>query len=295
MSIVEQPRCSITNIAKNIGHTGRRRRRATISDYLNQMYESKISLYPNLVLRNYDEPLRKAYLCKKKDRSQIGETFKMLREDRSIEYVVFMSGHCDFFLTSRDPALNLARYDLEVVESSILYSPLFIIPQGWNLPFNVTVQNISKCRFEEGRLERESDGVLEWEELDMKIFESMRENVRRPFTEVARGVDVYSSTVKDHFYKHVLPRCNVAHYFFPKGYDSYMKNQIRIHTKCEKSIVDSLKCLPCTSYIYPLEKGLILTLFHENINVIMTLIEKMEENGIIEHYALFTPLWYDHL
>ena len=169
------------------------------------------------------------------------------------------------------------------------------IPQGWHLPFDKAAQNVLRYQFEEGNLERESCGILDWKELDMRIFDSMKENVRRPFTEVSEITGVFSSTVKEHFYKHVLPRCNVAHYFFPKGYDFYMKNLIRIHTKCEKSIINALKCLPCTTYVYPLEKGLIITLFHENINITMTFIEKMEENGVIEHYTLFTPLWYDHI
>jgi len=295
MNVVNQPRCSITTIAKNIGHTGRGRRRATISEYLKHMYESGISLKPNLFLKDYDDPQRKAYLCRKNSRHKIGETFKLLREDRKVTYIAFISGLCDYFLTSRDPALDLSTYDLEVVESSILYSPIFTIPQGWHLPFDKAAQNILGYQFEEGNLERESYGILDWKELDMRIFDSMRENVRRPFTEVSGITGVFSSTVKEHFYKHVLPRCNVAHYFFPKGYDFYMKNLIRIHTKCEKSIVNALKCLPCTTYVYPLEKGLIITLFHENINITMTLIEKMEENGVIEHYTLFTPLWYDHI
>jgi len=295
MNVVKQPRCSITNIAKNIGHTGRGRRRATVSEYLKHMYEYKISLKPNLFLRDFDNTQRKAYLCRKNNRCEIGKTFKMLRQDRKVTYVVFISGLCDFFLTSRDPALDLTMYDLEVVESSILYSPIFIIPRGWHLPFDKAAQNVLKCQFEDGNLERKSCGILSWKDLDMKIFESMRENVRRPFTEVSEIAGVYSSAIKEHFYKHVLPHCNVAHYFFPKGYDFYMKNQIRIHTKCEKSIVSALKCLPCTTYVYPLEKGLIITLFHENINIAMTLVEKMEENGIIEHYTLYTPLWYDHI
>jgi hypothetical protein len=295
MNIVRKPRCSITFIAKNMGHIGRGHRRATISKYVDDMYRKKISLKPNLILKTYEYPERRVYLCRKKQRRKIGHTFEMLRRDKKINYVVLISGNCDFFLTSRDPDLDLVRYDLEIIESSIFCSPIFTIPKGWNLPFADAAKNVMNCQFKKGMLERKSNGKLEWADLDMKIFELMRENVRRPFTEIAGKTDVYSSTVKDHFFKHVLPSCNVAHYFFPKGYDFYMKNQLRIYTDYEKSVVDSFRQLPCTTYAYPLEEGLIVTLFHENINIVMTFIEKMEERGIIEKYDLYTPLWHEHI
>ena len=295
MSIVCEPRCTITQIASNLGHTGRGRRRATISDYLHQMYDNKISFYPNLVLRDFENLHWKAYLCRKNKRSNIGETFNKLHKNNKINYVLFISGDCDFFLTSRDPTLDLEQYDLEIIESSKLYSPLFTIPEGWKLSFEEASTNIFKLNFEKGNLSRDTKGLLDWEELDMKIFELMRENVRRPFTEVARETGVFSATIKDHFYRRVLPSCKVAHYFFPKGYNTYMWGLIRIHTKYEKSIVHALEKLPCTSYVYPLEEGLLIILFHENINIIMTAIGKMEENGVIEQYIHFTPLWYKHI
>ena len=295
MCIVSQPRCTITRIAKNIGHTGIGRRRATVSTYVNDMYKNKISLKPNLVLNDFQNLQWKAYFCKKTDRSKLSATFEMLRNNKKINYVVFISGDCDFFLTSRDPALDLKQYDIDIVESSSLYSPIFTIPQGWNLSFENASKIMLKCNFEKGSLLRKAEGTLNWGDLDMRIFELMRENARRPFTEVSAHTDVYSSTIKDHFYKHVLPCCKVAHYFFPNGYDAYMQGFFKIQTKYEESVVRALRKLPCTTYIYPLENELLINLFHENINIVMTVIGKMEENGIIERYALFTPLWYKHI
>jgi hypothetical protein len=259
------------------------------------MYENKISLKPNLFLKDFGNVNLKAYLCRKQSRSNLGATFNKLKNCGKVNYVLFISGDCDFFLTSRDPALNLDEYDLEIIESSNLHSPVFTIPSGWNLSFEEASMNVMKCKFEKGNLERNAEGILDWGDLDMRIFELMHEDARRPFTEVARQTGVFSSTIKDHFYKHVLPCCKVAHYFFPKGYDIYMKNLIRIHTDYENSIVHALEKLPSTTYVYPLEKGLLITLFHENINIVMTIIGEMEESGIIERYALFTPLWHKHI
>jgi len=290
MSIVSKTRIPISTIAKQMGRTGRGQRRATVSKYLSQMYEQKISLQPNLILKTFEYPKRIAYFCKKKSKSKIASTFMELRHDKRINYVLFISGLSDFFLTSRDENLDLKRYDLEIAEKSVLYTPIFTIPQGWRLSFEDAVKTLLNLDFKKGMLPRETEGALDWSDLDTRIFELMRENARRPFTEVAGETDKYSSTIKDHFYQFVLPQCEIAHYFFPKGYDCYMQNLFRIYTHYEKSLVKALEKLPCTTYVYPLEKGLVFIIFHENINIVMTFVEKMEENGILDKHLLFTPL-----
>ena len=292
--IVSNPRCTITAIAKRVGPTGRGRRRATISKYVNEMYKDEISLKPNLYFKNLEKLQRKAYLCKNKSRNSVGKTFENLKKDKKITYVVLISGFSDFFLTSRNPNLNLNQYDLEIVEESILYSPLYTIPQGWSLSLEDAVRNVLKHDFVKDNVSRDTEGTFTLEKMDVEIFELMKSDVRIPFTKVGRKIDVFSGTVKEHFYKHVLPHCRVAHYFFPKGYKNYMQTYFRIHTEYEDSITNSLKYLPCTSYVYPFEKGLLINFFHENINIAMTMFQKMEEMGLVEYYTHYTPLWYGH-
>lgn len=295
LSIVQEHRKSIASIAKSIGHTGRGKRRATVSKYVHEMYDKKISFRPNLVLKTHENSILKAYLCSTKNRSQLGSTFEKLKNNQEVIYVLLGSGNYDFFLTSMSPTLNLESYDLIIHEESILFTPLYTLPYGWNLPFLEASRNVLKTQFKKGLLDRKLNGILDWSNLDMLIFESMKENARKKFTETAEIADVASNTIKNHYYKHVLPKCKIAHYFFPKGYDNYMKNQIRIYSKYEKSLVESFKKLPCTTYVYPLEEGILITLFHENINIVMTLMGKMEERGIIGYYELSTPLWYTHV
>lgn len=292
--IVSNPRCTITSIAKRIGHTGIGRRRATVSQYVNNIYYYQISLKPNLYFKNLETFQRKAYFCRNKERDNVGKTFEKLKNDEKIAYVVLISGPNDFFLTSRDPDLNLTHYNLEIKEETRLFSPIYTHPQGWNLSFENAARNVLKYDFRRGFLPRNTEGIFAMEELDSKIFEIMKHDARMPFAQVARKLNVFAGTVKEHFYKKILPICNVAHYFFPQGYSSYMKSYLRIHTEYEKSLVNSLKLLPCTSYVYPFEKGLLINVFHENINIVMTLFQKMEEMGLVEYYTLYTPLWHEH-
>lgn len=118
----------------------------------------------------------------------------------------------------------------------------------------------------------------------------MRENVRTDFSTVAREVGVYPETVKAHFYKKVLPTCTILHYFFPKGLDFYKQAFLRIHTDCESSFVKALEKLPCTTYVYPLERGLAVNIFHESFNDLMSVFKKLEEMSILDRYLLYIPI-----
>jgi len=90
----------------------------------------------------------------------------------------------------------------------------------------------------------------------------------------------------------MLPCCTVGHCFFPFGYDYYDKAFLRIYSRYEKDIVRALERLPCTTHVFPLEKELILILYHESISKLMDTIQKMEEVGIIDDYLLYIPLTY---
>lgn len=293
LSIVKDHRNTITEIAKYIGHTGRGKRRATVSNYLHDMYDKKISLKPNLILKSFTDPERRVYLCKAEDRDTIWDTFENLRLDERISYVVLISGDCDFFITSNDPNINFSSFKLRVIESSILYTPIYTIPRGWKVTFSDATKKIFDFPFQSNSLNRTTKGALQWSDIDMQIFQLMRKNARRAFLQIADYIGVAPNTVKTHYYDTVLPSCKVAHYFFPKGYDYYHQSLFRIHTEYEDSFVKALRLLPTTVYVYPFETGLCVNFFHDNINVLMTLMGKMEEKGIIKSFTLYTPLWHN--
>lgn len=54
------------------------------------------------------------------------------------------------------------------------------------------------------------------------------------YTDVADNTGVYSSTVRNHLEKYILPKCEIAQ-FFPKGYKYYMQNFFRVYTQYELS------------------------------------------------------------
>ncbi len=289
-AITSNTRIPIEEIANSLGHTGRGHARSTISRHLHAMYEKEISFKPNLILGTFRNSYSIAFFCRKKERRGIQSTFEKLYRDEKVNYVLFVSGICDFFLATRDENIDLEKYDLEIVEKSVLYTPIFTVPRGWESPMRDALKSFVQYPYRGGLLPRKIDEILRWVELDWKIYQLMRENARLEFTAVAREIGVFSSTIKDHFYKNILPCCIVTNYFFPKGYSSYLQAFLRVHTEYERSFVAALENLPCTSYVYPLEKGFVVNIFHENTNDLMAAMGKLEETGIVDYHLLYTPL-----
>lgn len=292
-AIVDNPRIPIVQIAKVIGKTGRGRTRSTISRHLSNMYEKKVSLKPNLILRPSQNSVIHAYFCRKRMRKGIRSTFFKLHEDERINYVLFLSGQSDYFLTTREDNITFEEFDLDIMEHSLMYTPIFTTPYGWNNSMREALRSLSEFNFKKGLLSRKLTTNRKWSDMDWDIYTLMREDARMEFTKVGKKLDVFSSTVKDHFYKYVLPECIVSHYFFPRGYDFYLKSFLHIHSCYETSFIDALGKLSCTSYVYPLRDGFITSIFHDNTNDLMAVIEKLEETGIVESYLLYTPLnWF---
>ena len=287
---VDDPRARIKDMSAALGRTGRGQTRASTCRQLQNMYTLKVSFMPHLLLKPFDGTETFAYFCKKPERKHLMQSFHNLYNDPRIDYVLYLSGSCDFFLTTRAPDLNMADFGLEIVEKSLLYERIYTVPDGWDRDFEKGIQNIMKCDLVEGTLPRVTYGRLDWKAVDWKIFLSLRNNVRKDFTAVGKDAGVFFMTVKRHFEKKIIPCCVVANYFFPKGYDFYDQVFLKIHTKCEESIVSALRKLPCTSYVFPLKDSLLLGLFHENMELILELIKKMEETGTLKDHLLLIPL-----
>jgi len=291
ISISAGARKSISRIAKDIGHTGRGRRRATISKYLQDMYERQITFYPNLLLKTFENPRWKAFFLKKRDEEEVFGTFKRL--SGHVSYALFLSGKYDYFITCRENTVDFDQFDVEIVRESVLYTPIFTKPSGWNRTFEDASKKICDLTFEKGYLNRPKSGILQWDDLDCKIFELMKGNARIEYTKVAENTGVTSATVKRRFVTNIVPNCEFAHYFFPKGYKYYNKTFFIIHSRYEESLVKAFHLLPCTTYVYPFEEEIGCNIFHRSINDLMTMMEKLKVEKVIDSFSVFTPLRHD--
>ena len=290
-AIVEDLRVRPKVMAEKLGLTGRGRSPSTIWNHLQNMYEKKISRSPAVIVDPCEGTQSVVYFCRKLTRKGLRSAFMNLYQDARVDYVLFLSGSSDFFVTAREK-VDLGEYDLEVQERSYLYQPLFTIPHGWDLSVNEGLDLFLNYNFSKGALKRDVGEPLQWKDVDWRIYESMKFDGRKDFAKVAKEIGIWPKTVQSHFYKQVLPRCTVGHYFFPKGYNFYDKAFLRIRSEYEQGIVKALERLPCTTHVLSLEKELILVMYHESISKVMDTIQKMEEVGIIDSYLLYIPLTY---
>jgi len=289
-AIREKTRVKIKQLAHSLDLSGRGRTFKVVSDYLHSMYENKISLKPRLNLRVFENSSITAYFLRAKSRRKLSSTFQNLAEDPRISKVLYLAGMYDFLVTARLDDLNLKQYNVRVAKKTHMYTPIFTIPHGWKNDVKDTLQLFAKSSLKKGNLERELEDFLPWSDLDWRIYHSMKTNARKPFTHVGKSASVTSDTVKRHFYESIVPYCDIAHYFFPRGYSHYHQSFIIVQSEYEKDLVTCLSVLPCTSYVYPLENELVLSIFHEGVTHLMTAFQKLEEAGYIDNYLLLVPL-----
>jgi hypothetical protein len=292
--IRDKPRYRLNPIAKALGLSGRGRSHTTAKNYINKLYAKGISLYPNLILRNFENCFTTAYFLKVDDQRNTTSMFwklSKLAETNKISYMLLLSGEYDFFVTSK---YDLTFDDeLTIKKKSILYNPLYTNPTGWELDMKDAFKKISESDLEKGTLQRDIEDFLFWEDTEFRIFETMKSNVQISFTEVARRLQCSPSTVRKYYYDSILPCCDIAHYFFPKGYDNYHQSLVILESDYEKGLVDAFSKLPCTTYVFPLEDEMALGVFHEGVNDLMFSLKKIEEKGFLRSHLLLVPLSWE--
>lgn len=287
--LIDNVRATAKQMANELGYRGRGRSPSTIYKHYQNMLAKQITKDPILILKPFKIFQSTAYFCRKNDRNNLSRIFSYMQEEKSIDYILFLAGAYDFFLTSRIKPV-IEKYDLTIVDELKLYSPVFTIPKEWNININDAFNQLLKFDYVKGNIERTLGSSLIWDEIDWKIYDAIKYNCRKGFSRVAKGIGIWPKTVQKHFNTIILPNCTVGHYFFPKGYDFYDKMFLRIQTQYEKSLLDALSHYPCTCYVYPFERDMAVVIFHNSTYKLMITIQKLEEIGIIDSYSLSVPL-----
>jgi hypothetical protein len=287
--ISKNPRMMPKKISEYFRKTGRGRSPSTWLRHLSNMYKKKISRSPHIGVKPHSNYMISVYYSRKEDNTNIYNTFLDLYKDKRITYVIFLSGR-DFFIASPSPDVDLRKFGLITEYKSYLYTPRYTIPKGWKQDLNKCLENMIRSEFQEGALNRDIEGKLNWNKKDWEIYRFMQSNIREKWIKLARRVDLSLSTARKRFLSGILPECYQAHYFFPRGLDYYSTMILRVRTKYEKSFAKSLEFLPCTTYVFPLKDEITITLFHDDENGILRTFEKMKEIGALKDYLLYIPI-----
>jgi DNA-binding Lrp family transcriptional regulator len=275
---------------------GRSGRGVTISSALRQlvnMYKEKISYRPRLVLNNYLGFETTAFLCKKSGKYGCTNIYWKLYKKKlssEISSAFYLAGNYDFFVTTRKSSVDLESIGLGVSETTKFFDPIYTIPKGWNHPTKKCIRDFINEKFVKKKLPRNIKQDLNWDDVDWRIYRSIRENLRKPLEQVSREIGESPYIIKKRLHQVVIPSCTIANFFFPLGYDYYDKIFLHLDSEYESSIVKALRKLPCTSYVYPLEKKMVCVLFYDEIRYVLMLTRKMEEKDLTKDILLSVPL-----
>jgi hypothetical protein len=290
--LVENPKTELRYIAEYYRKTGRGRSPSTWGYHIEQMFQKKISREPIMLLKSHEQAYITAYFCEYEKKTGFHDVIRGLSEDKEITYGTALSSR-DFFITSTNEKKNLGEYNLQVKEKSILYTPLYPVPTGWDLSMEEAFTDLLDSDFRKGVLPRTLHRYLDWDDLDWKIYFEVRKRLRSfEYTATAKVVGSTPTTVMTRFRERIVPKCIQINYFFPDGYDYYQYAFLRVETDFESSLVKALENLPCTSYVYPLEDCLVLQLFHKDFDILISLLRKMEKRKILDSYLLYSNLMF---
>jgi len=287
--VTKNPRITPREIARETKYSGQGKTRSTIAYHLRNMYEKEISLHPRLRSLPFSNMKRYAYFCRKEDRKNIYETFLHLHSRKDVLFVQCLSGS-DFFITSHRNDIDFGIDSFIIEEKSTFYRSIYTIPLGWKKKEEKCLESLLGVEYSKGKLERKTYGFLNWPKSVWKVYHFMRKNVRCRFTAAGKYAGIDSKTAKKYFYDNIVPKCDIVHFFFPKGRNTYREVFLKLTTDYEVSLIKALERLPCTSYIYPLDSSLIIVLFQQNEKSVFFVLQKLKEIGIINDYLFHTPI-----
>lgn len=137
----------------------------------------------------------------------------------------------------------------------------------------------------------ESDRSVEWDSIDWRIYEAMR-NPRQNFFEVGTELSMPWKMVRERFQR-IVKDCKVFMGFFPLGYLRYDHLLVTMRTEYETGIEKFLQGLDRSSWLLKVDDILVLYLFHTHINLTCLKFSEMNCMGIIDDVRVGFPVNVD--
>ncbi len=251
------------------------RKQSTI-DLLNRAYESYVVLGPRLFCnRGLEVTLIKDDRNPHELISEIrreNKKYKKQYEKDKYTYAIALSGEWSFM------SLKLGASILEFADTPI---PTF--------PSNYSVEDLMFDQI--GLLDRDPYPQFE-DELDMEIYELMKSPRKITFRKAGEELNIPWTTAQYRF-KKIIKQCKILACFFPLGYYGYQYSVYTFKTKYEIGLIETLKRLDRTSYVYRFNGMILLILFLDpgplSINKASDRFQHLEEIGIIRDLRASIP------
>ena len=131
-----------------------------------------------------------------------------------------------------------------------------------------------------------------WSDFHWKIYEA-RNDPQRSSVKIGKELNVDCSTVLDKYYE-ILKDCEIWIPFFPNGIANYTPYVFTLKSEYEQGILEELKKLDRSSYVYKADNTLILTLFFKRELEVDSFL-KMEKKGIVHNMRVSNPIHYSNV
>lgn len=197
------------------------------------------------------------------------DTFERLKKDQSVTYLMALEGAYSFLLFKKGAS---------ILEYAYCITPSF--------PAKKTIRDIELT--EKGILDPKvyPDG---WDDVDHSVYEGMRDPAIQ-FWRVGEKIGKSWQTVKRRF-NAVITDCDIWMAFFPRGYENYSQALITFKTKYEIGLLNELKKLDRSSFLFKVGETLILHLFYEN-SFEHYVFSKLRKEGKISDLKISVPVCY---
>ena len=264
-AVRKEPRIPYQKIHKY--YSSYRRRKSTI-DLIQKAYAREVVtgpvLYANIGIEvsfmdDVDNPMELLQKCEKDN-----ETTLAYALDGHWSFIQFKRGastlqYTDSIIPRSYPDSNCHIEDIMFDEKGQLPTDLY--PHGW------------------------SDG--HWE-----IFRSMRTPRNVTLKEIVKKTGFAWETVKK-YYNEVVRQCKIQCCFFPLGKEGYSHQVVTFETDYEIGLLEALKKLDRTTYIYKISGIIMLVLCltprPKDFNISTNKFKELEEKGYIRDLHICTP------
>ena len=153
-------------------------------------------------------------------------------------------------------------------------------------PARISFDQIDPTAYKKGALP-ELQKPQKWDALDWKIYKE-RNDPTRSSVKIGQKLGISYDTVLTR-YKKILKECQIWMPFFPRGYYQYVPYVLMMKTAYEIGLINELKKLDRSSYVYKVDDTLILTLFFDSRLEIESFLQ-LEKKRAIHDLRVSFPL-----
>jgi hypothetical protein len=285
----ENFRIKLHGLADNLGVV-----RNTASCYLRNAYNNEIIFPPQLRLKMFAEVKEYVYALKVHDEFR---TYEGLKCNSQVFTMEVGKGIFDLLVITSLP-LDLEEIPVREVVFSGERSD-YVIPFIPDIDCRTSLEWMRKKGKETPMPSSLSTAYpnreILWTNRDWDIFQLIRYDASRTYTEIARKTPLHSDAFAESLTR-ILPNTISYVPYYPKGHESYMSWTLIFKSEYELFLIDLLSYFPCTTVMYKVADWLVahIKVDPQCSGSYLRFFSQLEDQGYIDTFDMGFPAVYWH-